>query len=457
MPRREILRRIFIIAIPSSVQFLVNYLQISTDMAFVGHYNVDGLSAIQNARVPYFLLMSFFLSLNNGTNILIAQSLGAKRQRRARRVAEVAFFYNQLISWGYFCFWLFCAQKVLSLVGAQGHILQLGVSYVRIMSFAYLLEGAIFTSSAVFQGRGKTIFISISALLRTGINIPLNWCLIYGHWGFPALGVSGSACATMLCEFIGGGFLVFLLLSNKDFPISFKRICHPVWRHYKRIMKIGLPNGLESLCWSIGNTGILTLLNKLHPEAAGQFAVINVIKLLTLNMYFGLGVATMTLVGMAVGAKNHELAKRSGLTALYLSFTICFVIGLSYMIAPRFIIGIFVSDAAVITQLIPLLYILFLALFPQAFNVVGGNSIRARGDTKWMFKTQIFGTIVIIPLAYIAMFTLHLGLPGLIGVIFFDEFWRSLVNYAHLRKLYAREKLEFARSQVGNYEYSVKV
>src|SRR5512137_2993049 len=124
MTTREILRRIFIIAIPASVQFLVNYLQISTDMAFVGHYSTDGLSAIQNARVPYFLLMSFFLSLNNGTNILVAQALGAKRPRRARRIAEVALFYNQIISFAYLGFWLLFGRTVLVLIGAKGNILE---------------------------------------------------------------------------------------------------------------------------------------------------------------------------------------------------------------------------------------------------------------------------------------------------------------------------------------------
>src|SRR5512137_3073501 len=123
MTTREILRRIFIIAIPASVQFLVNYLQISTDMAFVGHYSTDGLSAIQNARVPYFLCLSFFLALNNGTNILVAQALGAKRPRRARRIAEVALFYNQLLSFVYLCFWQLIGKTLLAFIGATGHIL----------------------------------------------------------------------------------------------------------------------------------------------------------------------------------------------------------------------------------------------------------------------------------------------------------------------------------------------
>jgi Na+-driven multidrug efflux pump len=177
----------------------------------------------------------------------------------------------------------------------------------------------------------------------------------------------------------------------------------------------------------------------LNKDAAGYFGVTNVIKMLNMSLYFDLGVATITLVGMAVGARDYSLAKRSGLLPLYLAFGISVGTGIAYLTIPKTIIGIFISEPAVIRQLQSLMVILALTLFPQTFNVVGGNSIRARGDTKWLLKTQTIGTILIIPLAYVAIFPLHLGLSGLLVVVLFDELWRALVNYARLRYLYRKE------------------
>ena len=80
-----------------------------------------------------------------------------------------------------------CGRSLLSLLGAQGDVLTMGWSYLRILSLTFVMQGMILTANATFKGRGKTVPMTVAAVLRTCINIPLDWCLIYGHWGFPAL------------------------------------------------------------------------------------------------------------------------------------------------------------------------------------------------------------------------------------------------------------------------------
>ena len=92
--------------------------------------------------------------------------------------------------------------------------------------------------------------------------------------------------------------------------------------------------------------------------------------MMNLSLYYGLGVAAMTLVGMAVGAKDYALARKSGLQPLYMAFIVCGVMGAVFLVFPRQMVGIFISDAAIVEQLAPLLGIVSLMLFPQAVNVV---------------------------------------------------------------------------------------
>lgn len=449
MTTRELCRKIFIIALPASVQFVVFYIQMSTDMAFVGRYSTLGLSAIQNVRTSYFLLLSFFLAFTNGTNILVAQSLGARRQRRASRIAEVSLTYNQVLSFGYLCFWQIFGKSVLTLLGAKGDILTMGWMYLRIVSLVFVLQGMFLTATAIFQGRGKTLPITMAAILRACLNIPLDWCLIYGHWGFPELGIAGAAIATLISELVGGSFLLVLLFRNSEFPVACRHLLRPLFSLYRKVVSLGAPNGLELMIWSAGNTGILALLNKLSPEAAGYFGVMNTLKIMNFSISFGLGVATITLVGMAVGAKDHALAQKSGLLPLYFAFGVCGCVGLVFVLLPWQMIGIFIREPEIVRQLAPLLGIVSLTIFPQAFNVIGGNSIRARGDTQWLLKTQTIGTLLILPLAYMAMFPLRLGFAGILWVIFFDEFWRALVNYLRLRFLYRQEQRLFSRASAA--------
>lgn len=440
MKNRDIIRRMLIIAIPAGIQYIVNYLQMSTDLAFIGHYDSAGLSALQNARTAYFFLLSFFLSFNSGTNILIAQSLGANLKRKARRFAEVALFYNQLLSFGYLLFWQVSGKSFLALLGAKGTVLELSVEYVSVLSLVFVFEGLIFTASAIFQGRGQTIPITISAIIRTLLNVPLDWCLVYGRWGFPEMGIPGAALATVISEFIGGLFLLILAFRNQEFRLSIKAIFRPIWSLYRKIIVLGAPSGLESMIWAGGNIGIVWLLNTFSQDAAGKVGVLTVIRLMAFCVYFGFGVATLTMVGMAIGGRKYPLAQKIGRLTLWLSFGVCAAVGLLYLLIPKVLLSIFVNDPAVIVELTPLLAISALILFPQAFNVVGGNSIRARGDTRWMLITQIPGTLLIIPLVYVAMFSLHLGLKGLLWVVLFDETWRALANYARLRHLSRKEQ-----------------
>jgi putative MATE family efflux protein len=345
-----------------------------------------------------------------------------------------------VLSFGYLIFWQVFGKSLLSLLGAQDEILAMGWSYVRILSLLFVMQGMILTANAVFQGRGKTLPITLAAVLRACINIPLDWCMIYGHWGFPELGITGAAIATLFSEIVGGSFLLLLLFRDKEFPVSIQHLGRPLFSLYRKVIALGLPNGLEFMLWSIGNTGILALLNRLSPQAAGYFGVTHTLKLMNLCIYFGLGVATITLVGMAIGAKDYALARRSGLLPLYMAFSICVVMALVFVFFPRQMLSIFISDTEIVQHLAPLLGIVSLTLFPQAMNVIGGNSIRARGDVQWLLKVQIVGVLVIVPLSYAAMFPLQLGFAGLLWVIFFDELWRAAANSLRLRHLFKQEQ-----------------
>ena len=442
MTKRELLKKIFVIAFPASVQFIVQYVQMSTDMAFVGHYNSAGLSAIQNARVSYFLFLSFFMSFSTGTNILIAQTLGAKQPDRAHRIAETSLCYNQIIGLAYLVFWLLFGRSVLMALGAKGEILDSSAVYIRIISLQFLIDGMVLTANAIFQGRGNTMPITIGSAIRAIVNVPLDYAMIFGKWGFPEMGIAGAAWATVISGFMGSGVILWLLARDQRFPITLRGMLRPASELYANVIKIGIPAGVEMMIWSAGNTGIVALLNKLSDEASGYFGITHTIKIFNLSIYFGLGVATITLVGMAVGAKDLLRAKKTGELTILLSFGVCAAVGTFFALFPDMIVGLFLNDPEKIRQLRPLVYIIALTLFPQAFNVVGGNSIRARGDTKWMLKTQIAGTILILPLAYVAIFPLKLGLAGLLWVIFFDECWRALANYARLRWYFRKEQAQ---------------
>ena len=118
---------IFSIAFPVILQSMSLYIMTFINSAFVGHYNIKGLSAINNVMFPFMMLFTLLIALSQGTTVLIAQAIGAKDIAGAKKIAESSMFYTQIISFGYCFFWLFCGKIVLIIMGVSNEILESGL------------------------------------------------------------------------------------------------------------------------------------------------------------------------------------------------------------------------------------------------------------------------------------------------------------------------------------------
>nr|HPO50606.1 MATE family efflux transporter [Spirochaetota bacterium] len=398
-------KQIFIIAIPVMIQMLSEYILNITDTAFIGHYDVKCLSAITNALYPFFILLSLFFATSKGVTILIAQSIGANQKKEARRYGESAFLFNQIVSLVYFLFFLFFGKWFLSLIGSNKEILELSHQYISIISFQFLFMGFLISANSVFEGKGFTLPIMVVSLVKTLLNIFLDWCMIFGNLGFPELGIRGAAYATLISQAVGGVILIILVFfSKKDFTLRFNGIVRPNLKIYLKSIILGFPAGLDFMLWVLGQNALIFILNKYDPLASGFFGVFSLILSLTVNLYFGISVAALNLVGKATGAKDTKTALRAGNLCIFYSLLICLVIAILFVIFPNQIFGIFTKEIGLLPNLKFLMVIMAITTFPTAFNVVSGNAIRGTGDTMWMVITQIPGTILIALMSFFFIF-----------------------------------------------------
>jgi len=298
------------------------------------------------------------------------------------------------------------------------------------VSYQFLFFGLVLSANAVFEGKGVTFPIMIVSMIKTGLNVFLDWCLIFGNLGFPELGIKGAAYATLISQIVSGMiFLIMVFLSKKDFKIRFKGIIKPNFKIYIKSFLLGFPAGIDFMLWVIGQTALVFLLNKLDPLASGFFGVFSLILSLTVNLYFGISIAAMNLVGKAIGAKDTKLALRSGNLCIFYSMIVCLLIAIIFLIFPKEIFSIFTKQIDLLPNIPFLMLLMAITTFPTALNVVAGNAIRGTGDTMWMVITQIPGTILIILMSALFIFVFKWGLVGLLVAILVDELWRGGVNY----------------------------
>lgn len=439
--RKAITRLMFRIAIPIAVSGIITQAQMLIDTAFLARYTVtlpdgamltgsDILSAVGNVFFPYLVALSFLWSITTGAVILVSQRLGAREPENARRYAVAALKYNILLSWLVYLFWLLFAEKIFLWMGVRQPILGLSLEYLRFISLELLYLGAAASIGAIFQGMGITRPEMVTGVLRSLLHIALDYVLIFGHFGFPELGVAGAGIASTLSGLVATlvMVLIFFRMKGLAFRPDFKSILQAPARDYSKVLKVGLPVGVEDMLWNLGNLVLAFLLNRLSAEAVGVYRLVVQIELTPIFFYMGLARAVTTLVGNHTGERDLAGARRVGLIGSTYTALFCAGFTAAFVLFPRPILSIFTPDAALIERAAPLLVITALTMIPRAINIISGHGIRGYGDTLWMLATQVFGIAFIISLSYTLMFPVGLGMSGMFIAIFSDEFLRGVVN-----------------------------
>ena len=425
-------KQIFAIALPIMVQNIVQHLMILTDRAFLGNLNARYLSAIGNVLIPYNALTFFFFSAATGLTVLIAQNVGKGDYEKAKSYSQSSFFFATLFSAGMFLLWHLWAKEILMLFGAKGLILKDAVTYVRIISISLLFLGIETTVYSLLQGVGATRPSMVFGIVKSLLNVFLDWVMVFGKLGFPAMGLEGAALATLVSNIIGalGIFLAILLYKKLTFPVrlSKRALLRPKWQLYWEALKIGLPSGFESILWYTGQLVLVWLMNRIDPMAIGVYTTVNGIQGIALLIYNGYARAATTLVGQSWGRKDYTSAREIGFYSQRLAGWVTLTFAAVFLLFPQALISIFTKDAAMIQQSAALLRMAAVFINVQMVNVVMGSAIRGTGDTMWMCCSQIFGTVFVVGVSIYLMLGLSWGLVGMYLTMILDEGLRGWIN-----------------------------
>lgn len=429
-------KQIFTIAFPIMISSIVMQVQVLTDSMFLGRVDTDFFAAVGNAFFPFFLFQVFLLTIPTGTAVLIAQRIGANKAEDGKRFAESSYKFNTLLAVVMFFVWFFFAKQIFIFMGVEDPILTYSVTYMRFLAFTLLALGVHSTSQGILYGIGMTKPLMYIGILRSLLNILLDWIFIFGKFGVPAMGIQGAALGTVLSDFVGMPilFTIILLSKKQPFKIEIFSIIKSKWKDYKEVIRIGLPSGLEDVIWSLGNLTIVLFLNKLGQVETGIYNLIMRIELTPFFLYIGFAKAAQTLVGNRIGEQDHKGAIKDGLACLKYTLYTGAIFLVLFLTIPDRILGLFTKDAGYIKTVVPFLMLAAAYLIPKAMNITIGHSIRGYGDTKWMLYTQIFGTVFQISLSYIFIFTLNFGIFGFFYVLIIDETFRAMVNTVRFLK-----------------------
>lgn len=431
-------RKLLKIFVPIMLSNLISQLQMLIDRIFLGRLDILYMSAVGNAMSPVWTTMSFVFSLTMGASILISQSVGANDIGKGKEYAASLIKFHNVIPVLLFLFWMFAGRGVYKLMGVGSNVIDLCVAYTRIYSPVFLIIGIGAGYSVVFQTSNYTKPLVTYGIIRSALNIVLDYLLIFGKFGFPRMEINGAALGTTIAEYVGAVYLLWVVIAKKDkfnTNPSFSQIVKAKITPYARSVKLGVNAACEDLLWNLGNLMIIRILNSIDERAAGIYTMVFTVEVIFVVIIGALGAGTMTVSGEATGARNLSLYRQVVGTAMLWSNILAALALTLAAIFPRQILGIFTTDTEVIEMSVVFIILVMFNLFGKSGNIIIGNGIRGYGDTKWMLLTQSVGTVGVVAVAALFVFVFKLGMLGVFIAVILDEALRAIVNTIKFLKI----------------------
>ena len=430
MMKKIYLKKLLYIAVPIILSNIIGQLQMLIDRVFLGRMNSMYMSALGNVNSPVWTTMSFCFSIVTGASILISQGVGAGDTEKTREYASSMMKWSNVLPVLLFLFWTFCSRWVFQMMGVSDTVMKMCLGYIRFYAPIFLVIGMESSCMVILQTSNYTKPLVLFGIVRAGLNVLLDWILIFGKFGLPALGIEGAAIATTIAEYAGFLYAMYVFMTCKQLHTRPKlsEIAKAKLMPYLKSVGLGIHTALEDFAWNLGNLMLIRILNTINEMAAGIYSIVFGVEVLVVVVIGAIGNGTMTLTGEAKGRK--DLAQYKGIVSIayFLSAAVSVIMLVVCFLKPDMIIGLFTTDQAVIRMCGLYLMIMCFNLFAKAGNIVVGNGIRGSGDTRWMFLTQIFGTCFVVACAALFVFGLGLGIVGVFMAVLTDEYVRAVIN-----------------------------
>jgi putative MATE family efflux protein len=319
--------------------------------------------------------------MNTAAVAMISRAVGAADRDRANHVAGQVVLLALAAAAVIGTAGYLSAGPVLRFLGAEPGVAELGTGYLHIIFSGIFFMFAIFLVGAILQGTGDTVTPLLLGVVATVVNVSLNPVLIFGLLGFPAMGVNGSALATVIARGVAMSVGIGLLLRGrlgirlrwKDF----RPRAETLWR----LLVIGTPSSAQLSTRMILNVLLMALVALFGTQVVAAYAVGMRVFMIGLFMSIGFGSAAAIMVGQNLGARRPDRARRAALSATGLALAASSFVGIVFLLFGRHVVTVFNNEPAVVSAGVEYLRFAGLVLCVSPVGIVLSRAMNGAGDT----------------------------------------------------------------------------
>ena len=400
------------------------------DSLMVSSLGSAAVAAVGLTTQPKFLGLALFIAMNVSVSALVARRRGEKRQHSANQILLVAVIFAFLATIVISSVCVGFANEIIRFCGSAEDTHETAVIYYRIIMGGMIFNVISMIINAAQRGSGNTKIAMRTNITSNVVNMIGNYLLIEGHLGFPALGISGAAIATVFGTVVACVMSVASLLKKDTFvsiPYIMKEKIKPAIEPFVSIVKLGFSVFIEQVLMRVGfmSTAMMAAYMGTNAMAAHQVGM-NILGL-TFSFGDGMQVAAVALIGRSLGEGDSDKAKAYGKTCRMIGLGISCCLAVIYFLGGEALYRLFFEEEAIVTIGVAIMRtIIFIVLF-QVSQVIYMGCLRGAGDTTYTaIASTISVTVIRTTASYICGFTLGLGMVGIWMGILADQIARYL-------------------------------
>jgi len=434
--QKNFYKNVITIALPVTLQSLLQSSFSVIDQFMIGKLGSSSIAGVGlGGRFSsiYSVLLSAIAAV---AGIMVSQYIGQKDEKEVNR----SFFANLLMAAGlalvFFVLCFFFPGYVMHFYTKDNVTMQEAAGYLRIISFSYPLMAASVIISSLLRCMDEARYPLYASIVSVIINTGMNYLLIFGKAGLPAMGVHGAAMATVLSQLVSCILMVYFLykLAKNKLKLEF------IWRfngeRKKQYIKILCPVIACEFFWSLGENVYTAIYGNIGTAQCAAMTLTVPVQTLLIGALSGLSQAAGIIIGKSLGNKEYETAYKNSEKLMLCAFFCSVLLSVFLVLSGRAYTGIYNVEPETRNMAFQIL-VVFAVISPVKVQnmVLGGGIIRSGGKTSYMMWVDFTGTWLFgVPLGLLGAFVLKSDIQYVYFLLSLEECVRLAISAVIFRK-----------------------
>ncbi|MCP4720046.1 MAG: MATE family efflux transporter [Desulfobacteraceae bacterium] len=430
-PDKHFLGLLFTLALPISLQNLLTCSMTFIDILMIGQLNETAIAAVGIANQFVFMFIVIQYGIHSGVSIFTAQYWGKKDLSRIKHLSGMGIMAGLVVAVLFSLGALVIPSFMMSLFSTDTAVVSLGAGYLRIVGISLAMSSVIFSFMCNLRSMGFVKVPMVASMVAVSLNVFLNYILIFGNLGFPALGVTGAAIATCISKLVEG-VVVIGIVYGKRYPLAgpLSEMFSFDFKFFKQVFHTCWPVFLNELFWVTGVSLYKVVYARMGTQSIAAVNIISSIEEVMFIPFFGIFHGGSIMIGNCIGQGREKDAFKYGQFLLIFQFAMALAAGGLMILFRGTILSFYnISDLAY-ANAYSLMLVAGLVFWLKTTNFTNIVSVmRGGGDTRFGFFLDITGVWCIgVPIAFFAAFYLELSIYWVMALVAIEEIYKLMAG-----------------------------